>query len=132
MIWVEETDTFYLLFDRNSHPDDSRSVYREVVGLLVLKPGASTDNRVDETPPAGYYEPVSGFGLIWRNEVEGLDTNIRVALGWALEPEFGFDTALQYTRSETYSSRGFYLRGPSGEVIVMSWGAYVGSIWWEF
>jgi len=104
MIWVEAIDVFYLLFDEGFYPGDSRQVYRSV-GPLVLKPGASKDNRVGETPPAGYVEPVSGFGLIWRNEVDGLGTDIRAALGWAREPEFGFDTVLQCEQQLTYSSR---------------------------
>lgn len=128
MIWVEETDVFYLLFDAGSHPLDSRQAYRNV-GPLALKPGASKDHRTGETPPSGYSEPVSGFGLIWRNEVEGLDTDVRAAFGWAREPEFGFDTSLQCERQQTYSSHTCYLRDPSGSVIVLGWGAYAGSVW---
>jgi hypothetical protein len=130
MIWVEAIDAFYLLFDKGFYPSDSRQVFQRV-GPLALKPGASKDNRVGETPPAGYYEPVSGFGLIWRNEVENLDTNIRAALGWAREPEFGFNTTLQCEQQQTYSSHTCYLRGPSGKVIELGWGAYVGSVWSE-
>jgi hypothetical protein len=54
-------DEFIVFFDDNT----SRIFYPP----LKLKPGASVDNRVGGAP-AGYFEPVSGFGLIWRSEVE--------------------------------------------------------------
>lgn len=38
----------------------------------------------DETPPAGLYTPVRGFGKIWREQ-----PGVRSTLGWALGPERG-------------------------------------------
>jgi hypothetical protein len=35
-----------------------------------------------ETPPAGLFEPVRGFGKLWREE-----PGVRDRLGWAVEPE---------------------------------------------
>lgn len=128
MIWIETMDVFFLLFKAGVYPSDSRQVYR-TVGPLVLKPGASPDNRVGETPPPGQYEPVSGFGLIWRNEVNGLDTDMRTAFGWALAPEFGFNTSFQCEQQQTYSAHTCYMRDPNGRVIVLGWNAYAGSVW---
>lgn len=128
MIWIETMDVFFLLFNAGTYPSDSRQVYR-TVGPLVLKPGASPDNRVGETPPPGQYEPVSGFGLIWRNEVDGLDTDMRTAFGWALAPEFGFNTSFQCEQQQTYSAHTCYMRAPNGRVIVLGWSAYAGSVW---
>ena len=66
MIWVEETDEFYVFYHE---PDEQGfQVVQRTVGL-DLKPGASEDNRSGEDPPPGLYEPVSGFGLIWRGDV---------------------------------------------------------------
>ncbi len=128
MIWVEESDTFYILFNLGAHPFDSRLAFR-TLGPLVLRPGASVDNRVEETPPAGLLEPVSGFGLIWRGEVEGLDVDLRQALGWAVVPESGFETSVQCERQETYSSRTCYLQHIDGSVIVLAYHALVGDVW---
>ena len=41
-------------------------------------------------PPAGLYQPVRGFGLVWR-----LDPSISKRLGWATDPEEGFQTWTQ-------------------------------------
>jgi hypothetical protein len=46
-----------------------------------------------ETPPAGLYEPMRGFGKLWRSE-----TSIRNTLGWAVAPEAAERGHLQYYR----------------------------------
>jgi hypothetical protein len=43
-----------------------------------------------ETPPPGLYEPVRGFGKVWREE-----QGVRDALGWAVEPEAPVPILLQ-------------------------------------
>lgn len=42
-----------------------------------------------ETPPTGLYEPIRGFGKVWRN-----DTAVRNGLGWATQPETGTNVTL--------------------------------------
>jgi hypothetical protein len=41
-------------------------------------------------PPSGYYQPVRGFGLVWREQ-----PGVRAALGWGLAEEAGFTATLQ-------------------------------------
>jgi hypothetical protein len=115
MIWVEETDEFYV-FEREPGPSGFK-VYHRTVGL-DLKPGASEDHRVGEDPPPGLYEPVSGFGLVWRGEVEWPEVgDARERLGWATEPEFGFDTASQDAILACPRAWATYLRGPRGQIL---------------
>jgi hypothetical protein len=115
MIWVEETDEFYVF---ESEPDPSGyRVYYSTLGL-ELKPGASEDNRVGEDPPPGLYEPVSGFGLVWRGEVEWPEVgDVRERLGWATEPEFGFNTAYQDALLACPRGWAAYMRGPRGQIL---------------
>lgn len=131
MIWVEETDTFYILFNAGAHPLDTRTVF-QTLGPLVLLPGASADNRVEDSPPPGLHQPVSGFGLLWRGEVEGLDVDLRQALGWAVEEEVGFQTKIQCQRQETYSARTCFLRDADGSAIVLEAHAIAGNVWWRW
>ncbi|NIV32396.1 MAG: hypothetical protein GWN58_24025 [Anaerolineae bacterium] len=114
MIWVEETDEFYVFYHE---PDDQGfQVVQRTVGL-ELKPGASEDNRIGEEPPPGLYEPVSGFGLIWRGEVEWpYPDNVRERLGWATVPESGYDTAYQCSTPAYPRLWNCFLLGPDGEV----------------
>jgi hypothetical protein len=52
------------------------------------------------TPPAGRYEPVRGFGKVWR---EGTGARVRERLGWATAPEKGAPGAYQqFQRGEMY------------------------------
>jgi hypothetical protein len=126
MIWVEVTDVFYIFFDPVGQ---NKAVFQQFAVPLALKPGASADNRVGETPPAGLVEPVSGFGLLWRGEVEGAD-NVRAALGWAVEPEYAYDTAVQC--EATFSSNwSCYLLGPANDVINFYNLTYIGLFWDE-
>ncbi len=140
MLWVAALDEYYILFNHDlnvsSHPEGISSLtsLRIIKGPLELKPGASVDNRVAETPPDGYVEPVSGFGLVWRGEVVGVDAaelpaeNIRKVLGWAVEPEYGFDTVYQCKMS-CGSSWDCYLRGPEGETFHFTYLLHFGHYW---
>ncbi len=111
MIWVEVSDTLYVF-----HADE-RQTFEQLPGPLRLKLGASVDNRVGETPLPGAFEPVSGFGLLWRGEVEGLE-GVRQRLGWASAPELSFSTTYQCATA----GRGTwtcYLLSPSGRVLFL-------------
>ncbi len=51
-------------------------------------------------PPTGLYQPIRGFGLVWRTYPE-----VRDGLGWATAPEAGFETWKQeYSLSGMHSS----------------------------
>ena len=115
MVWVEETDEFYVFYDE---PDEQGfQVVQRTVGL-ELKPGASEDNRIGEDPPPGLYEPVSGFGLVWRGEVEWPYADVvRERLGWATVPESGYDTAYQCSTPAYPRLWNCFLLGPGGEVL---------------
>lgn len=110
MIWMEATDEYFIFVDNPNH-----ETYIHILGPLELKPGASVDNRVGDVPP-GYYEPVSGFGLVWRGEVEWSSEWTRENLGWALEPEVGFETVFQ---RGTYHGATWdaYIRDADGRAI---------------
>ncbi len=82
------------------------------------------DNRVGDVP-AGYFEPVSGFGLIWRGEVKGSE-DVREHLGWALEPEFGFEATYQRGIETTWHWVDRYISGPEGMIIYFFRQAYIG------
>ena len=114
MVWVEETDEFYVFYDE---PDGQGfHVVHRTVGL-ELKPGASEDNSIGEEPPPGLYEPVSGFGLVWRGEVEWpYGDNVRERLGWATVAESGYDSAYQCSTPAYPRLWNCFLLGPGGEV----------------
>ncbi len=133
MIWVEASDTYYVFLNHDENVSEREQGWstltslRIIEGPLALKPGAAPDNRVAETPPDGLFEPVSGFGLVWRGEVVGAES-LRAALGWAVEPEVGFDTVYQCETS-CGASWDCYLQGPEGEIFHLYWLLHFGHYW---
>jgi hypothetical protein len=114
MVWVEDSDLFYVFYE--GQDQHGRQTF-DLASAQQVKPGASQDDRIGQNPPPGLYEPVSGFGLVWRGEVEGIDPKVRERIGWATEPEFGFTTATQCEIPAAPGARTCYLRGPRGEII---------------
>ena len=116
MVWVEDADDFYVFYEGQ----DSAG-FQTFDWILEpqasLKPGASPDNRTGETPPPGLYEPVGGFGMIWRGEVEGVRPDVRDWLGWATGPEFAYETAYQCKTSTYPGMWDCFLRGPQGQIL---------------
>ena len=91
------------------------------VDILVDPLEITRDTSGDVQAPAGLYAPQSGFGLVWRGDVAG-SPGYREQLGWALEPEFGYEAALQCDDARPSGGRSWqtcYLQGPDGEVIVL-------------
>lgn len=64
--------------------------------------------NVGEVPP-GLYQPERGFGNLWCEEQE-----VRARLGWATEPETGYETAVQRDSAPRYTT--LYVRTADGNV----------------
>jgi hypothetical protein len=62
----------------------------------------------DIDPPPRLYQPVRGFGLLWREE-----PGVRERLGWAVDREEGYQTALQRTSHRYWD---LYIRALDGGV----------------
>ncbi len=79
------------------------------------------DTSADFDPPAGFHAPASGFGLVWRGDVR-TSPGYSETLGWALEPEFGYEAVFQCDDALPSGGRSWqtcYLEGPGEEVIVL-------------
>jgi hypothetical protein len=74
-------------------------------------------------PPAGLYQPVRGFGKLWR-ETPGL----RDKLGWAKAPEQGYnDSAYQAQLRPGNPPGDLYLRAANSAIIYLQVDGY----WWS-
>ena len=82
MLWVESEDRIYVLYDDDQIPDWQAFTDEWEPGDPEEDPGLD--------PPPGLYEPVRGFGLVWREQ-----PNVRERLGWGTAPEQGYTTAIQ-------------------------------------
>jgi hypothetical protein len=90
MIWIGEEDRIYVLFDDGQ--SYAWQVYRD-----EWDPG-EPDRDPDLSSPSGFYQPVRGFGLVWREEF-----NVRERLGWAVAEETAYDTVIQRTSYAKYN-----------------------------
>jgi hypothetical protein len=90
MIWVEEEDHIYVLFDDQGSPGWNAYVDQWDQG--------EPDRDPILVPPDGLYQPVRGFGLVWREE-----PGVRNRLGWAVDEEQGYLTIVQRTSYPKYN-----------------------------
>ncbi|MCA9988687.1 MAG: hypothetical protein KDE59_30480 [Anaerolineales bacterium] len=84
MIWLPNGDLsggalIYVLYDNGMYD-------------VFVDEWQSGDVELDETlvVPAGFFQPVRGFGLVWREQ-----PGVKNALGWALAPETGQELTWQ-------------------------------------
>jgi hypothetical protein len=107
MIWIGEMDRILVLYGDGASP-----AYE-----LLLDEWDSSLPESDPTiePPEGFYQPVRGFGLLWRGESSGY--SIRERLGWALAPEQAYDALWQCNSPSKYVT--CYVSGPGGEVYTL-------------
>jgi hypothetical protein len=125
MIWMEQPGEYVILKQNFEYSELQKQLDRIKDPLEIIR-NTSADIPA---PPQGLYAPESGFGLVWRGDVNG-SPGYRQALGWALEPEFGYEAV--YQCDPGYVSSGMfwqfcYLERPDGEVVFFH--PYGG--WWH-
>lgn len=115
MIWLEQSGRTFILQEALMFPGEERKIVDTIRDPLDI----IDDTSAEIDPPAGFYAPKSGFGLIWRGDVAN-SPGYRQALGWALAPEFGYDAIYQCDDAPPSGGRSWqtcYLLRPDGEII---------------
>ncbi|MCB8959145.1 MAG: hypothetical protein H6651_02445 [Ardenticatenales bacterium] len=102
MLWIAELDQIVVLFADGLSPHYA----------IFTDEWNEGDPEIDPTlePPPGLYQPVRGFGLVWR---EGYG-DVRSRLGWATQPEQAYSTLYQQTSYWKYNET--YIRALNGGV----------------
>lgn len=107
MVWVKggyrQPSLIYVLFYDNQR---GSLVWQSYVDTFV----DGQPERGGETPPAGLYEPIRGFGKVWREHPE-----VRNTLGWAVAPE----AADQGTVQDFQGGKRMLYRSTQGRVFVL-------------
>jgi hypothetical protein len=127
MLWREQPDVYgsqiYIFFTDNKSPAWNPTNDRWRPEMPESDPAI--------IPPAGYYQPVRGFGLVWREAYFGAAGSARDRLGWATDQAFALgELALQ---CHTGDSRlgGCYVAGPDNTVYAVepdnSWFVWQGA-----
>ena len=101
MLWMGAEDLIYVLFDDAHYPKWSAYEDHWDEGEPTMDPSIE--------PPPGRQQPVRGFGLVWREQ-----PTVWERLGWAIDAEKGYQTALQRTSHYRYPL--LYIRALDGGV----------------
>lgn len=110
MLWTELDDRIYILYGDGAAPA------WHSVGNAWFEGQALDDPAL--APPAGYFQPIRGFGLAWRSgPLTGILTP-RDRLGWGIEPEAALAGG-QLQCAEPPNAERCYLTGPEGRVYVL-------------
>jgi hypothetical protein len=102
MIWLEVADEILVFFNNGQFLRYENS----------WQPG---EHEADPTivPPPGLYQPIRGFGKIWREQQA-----VQEKLGWGLAPEQDYSAILQSEHHEGSSSGSpAYLRTLDNQII---------------
>lgn len=115
IIWLEQPGTYFVLEKTRLYSADPRKKYSRINDPLEIV----QDTSAEVQPPPDLHAPQSGFGLVWRGDVSQ-SPGYRQVLGWALEPEFGYEAV--YQCDSGYLSSGIlwqncYLKRPDGEIV---------------
>ena len=113
MLWLQGNGTIYVLY-ANDQYETYADTFRE--GDPESDPALVT--------PAGLYQPVRGFGLVWRT-----NERVRDGLGWALAPEAGFQGWSQSYSGVGMHTSGTFIRSLDGTIYVLS---HFGAVWSVF
>jgi hypothetical protein len=105
MLWVEESNTIYAFYE----PQRSYSPFYDG----FADPDDPAADNDDYNPPDGFFVPKRGFGLVWHDY-----SYVRDMLGWALAPEFGFETTYQ-ADTDPYNQH-IYVVDPDGRIVVLN------------
>ena len=110
MIWLEGNHTIYVFYANGryeSYPDHFQEGDPESDPAIV--------------PPAGLYQPMRGFGLVWRTNQQ-----VRDGVGWALAPEAGFQGWGQSYSGIGMHNSGTFIRAIDGSIYHLS---HMGTAW---
>ena len=108
MLWSGAEDWIYVLFDDGAQP-----AFRV---FLDEWDESKPESDPSIAPPVGFYQPARGFGLVWQEKA-----GVRDRLGWAVDEETGYPTAIQRTSRPKYNvtyikalDGGVWELGPEG------------------
>jgi hypothetical protein len=105
MIWIKEWDRIYVLYEDVPVTSDQAST-----SFSNEWDESQPDHDPSLVPPDDLYQPVRGFGLVWRQHPE-----VRERLGWAVDQETAFVTTVQRVPS-VGRHWSLYIRALDGDI----------------
>ena len=110
MLWTQSDVRLYILYGDGAAP-----AWHGLANAWFE--GQPRDDPALE-PPAGYFQPIRGFGLAWRSGPLTGSLTPRDRLGWGTEPEFVI-AAGQVQCAEPPNAERCYFTGPEGRIYAL-------------
>lgn len=104
MIWVDATDSIYV-FDWDGGWQQFEDTFEE----------DQQEYDPDIVPPAGMFQPVRGFGKVWREHPQ-----VREQLGWALGRELGYDSKFQAQQADAANPPVTFILAFNGQILALT------------
>jgi hypothetical protein len=118
MLWLSNLDSIFVLYDDGDWKKyDNR-----------WQEGDPLDDP-DIQPPPGLFQPIRGFGDVWRNQNQ-YDA-VRERLGWGVAPEQAYTATFQHSIAESVGQNTLYLTMPDGVIVYQLTGYDVGRGSWS-
>jgi hypothetical protein len=112
LLWRERPDAYgsqiYAFFDDHQWPAWNPTNDRWRPGLPESDPAL--------VPPPGYYQPVRGFGMFWRDAYFNPAGSARDRLGWATDEEFSLGERPMQCHVAGDTARGCFVSGPDDHI----------------
>ncbi len=103
MIWLEASDSILVL-----HQDGRWQRFEDTWSE------GEPESDPDISPPDGRFQPIRGFGKLWRQQ-----PGVRDALGWALGVELGFESTFQGQAPGPDRPMVTYVRTYNGQIFAL-------------
>ena len=100
MFWLQPNSQVWVL----TVADDGQNVW-SVYDDTFVEGEAESDPQI--LPPEGRFQPVRGFGKLWRENPE-----VRLATGWAIGVEWGHTSRYEYHHGGYVNDANEYVPGP--------------------
>lgn len=108
MIWLQPRDSIYILY-----ADEQYSPKWDIRQDNFVDGQPESDPSL--VPPKGKFQPIRGFGLVWRDDQYQPVIRVRDRLDWAIDEEQPFQSALQCNSAVKYTT--CYLKDDRGRTI---------------
>ena len=105
MLWLQPNSQIWLLT-----VDEAGLKIWNVYDDTFSDGAAESDPQI--VPPEGLYQPVRGFGKLWRENPE-----VRLKLGWAVAPEVGHTTRYRYYHGGHVADDMEYIPAPGYHLV---------------
>ncbi|MGJ3238228.1 MAG: hypothetical protein ACFE0Q_05935 [Anaerolineae bacterium] len=106
MFWLEPIDQIWV----TTTNDEGEQVW--INRADNFEEGMPESDPSLEPPAEGLFQPIRGFGMLWRNDAE-----LQNLLGWATGDEFGYSTNYEYHWGGTVNEANEYEAGPGYHLI---------------